>query len=67
MKSDEEIRQEGMRVLIRSLGSVEAERFVASIGKDRFNYTEWRRTALPETDVVELSQRAVAFSKQHQN
>ena len=67
MKSDAEIRQEGMRVLIRSLGSVEAERFVASIGKDRFNYTEWRRTALPETDVVELSRRAAAFSKQHQN
>ncbi len=67
MKSDAKVRQEGMRALIRSLGSVEAERFVASISKDRFNYTEWRRTALPETDVVELSRRAVAFSTQHQN
>ena len=65
MKSDAKVRQEGMRALIRSLGSVEAERFVASISKDRFNCTEWRHTALPETDVVELSQRAVAFSKHH--
>ena len=56
-----------MRGLIRSLGSVEAERFVASISNDRFNYTEWRRTALSETDVAELSRRAAAFSKQHQN
>lgn len=67
MKSDAEIRQEGMRALILSLDSVEAERFVASISKDRFNYTEWRRTALLETDVAELSQRAAAFSKQQQN
>lgn len=67
MKSDVAIRQEGMRMLIRNLGSVEAERFDASTSKDRFNYTEWRRTALPETDVVELSRRAAAFSKQHQN
>ena len=67
MKSDAEIRQEGMRALIRSLGSVEAERFVASISKERFNYTESRRTALPETDLVELSRQAAAFSKQRQN
>lgn len=67
MKSDAEIRQEGMRALIRSLGSVEAERFVASISKDRFNYTEWRRTALPEIDLTELSRRAAAFSKQQHN
>lgn len=67
MKSDVAIRQEGMRMLIRNLGSVEAERFDASTSKDRFNYTEWRRTALPETDVVELSRRAAAFSKQHQS
>ena len=67
MKNDAEIRQEGMRALIRGLGSVEAERFVPSISKDRFNYTEWRRTDLPETDVVELSRHAAAFSKQHQN
>ncbi len=64
MKTDAEIRQEGMRALIRSLGSVEAERFIASVSKDRFNYTEWRCTALPETDLVELSRQAAAFGKQ---
>ena len=67
MKTDAEIRQEGMRALIRSLGSVEAERFVASISRDRFNYTEWRRTALPETDLVDLSRQAAAFSRQRRN
>lgn len=33
---------------------------------DRFNCTEWRRTALPELDLAELSRQAAAFSKQQQ-
>ena len=37
VKTDAEIRQEGMRALIRSLGPVDAERFVASISKQRQN------------------------------
>ena len=59
--------QLAIEATLTRLGSVEAERFVASISKDRFNYTEWRRTALPETDLVELSRQATAFSKQRQN
>ena len=39
----------------------------AAVVEDRFNYTEWRRTALPEIDLAELSRRAAAFSKQQQN
>lgn len=67
MKSDAEIRQEGMRALIRSLGAVEAERFVASISKDRFDYTAWRRTGLIEVDVDTLSAAAAEFSRQLDN
>ena len=65
MKTDAEIRQEGMRVLIRSLGAVEAERFVASISKERFDYTEWRRNGL--TDVDALSTTAADFSRRLDN
>lgn len=64
MKTDSEIRQEGMRALIRSLGAVEAERFVASISKDRFDYTEWRRKGLIEVDVDALSTAAAELSRQ---
>lgn len=67
MKSDAEMRQEGTRALIRSLGAVEAERFVASISKDRFDCTAWRRTGLIEVDVDTLSATAAEFSRQLDN
>ncbi|HET6599166.1 MAG TPA: hypothetical protein VFG60_04315 [Burkholderiaceae bacterium] len=67
MKTDAEIRQEGMRALIQSLGAVQAERFVASISKERFDYTEWRHTALIDVDVDVLSTAAAEFSRQLDN
>lgn len=63
MKTDAEIRQAGMRALIQSLGAVEAERFVASLSKDRFDYTEWRRAGLLETDIEALSATAAEYSR----
>ncbi|MGK2897773.1 MAG: hypothetical protein ACSLE9_03670 [Burkholderiaceae bacterium] len=67
MKTDAEIRQQGMRALIQSLGAVEAERFIASISKDRFDYTVWRRTGLIDVDVEALSAKAAEFSRQLDN
>ncbi len=46
MRTDAEIRQEGMKALIQVLGTVEAERFIATLSRERFDYTEWRRTHL---------------------
>lgn len=62
MKSDEEIRQEGKRALINALGPVEAERFVATLLRDRFDYTEWRKAGLPEIDIETLSLKAAEVS-----
>jgi hypothetical protein len=67
MKTDAEIRQEGMRALIQSLGAVEAERFVASLSKDRFDYTEWRRNGPIRVEVDTLSTTAAEFSRQLDN
>ncbi|HNY45754.1 MAG TPA: hypothetical protein PLK42_10510 [Casimicrobium sp.] len=63
MKTDSEIRAEGMAALVAALGSVEAERFVASLSRERFDYTEWRRRHLPQLSVAELSERASHASK----
>lgn len=62
MKSDAEIRQAGMRALIQALGTVEAERFVAALTRDRFDYTEWRKTGLPDFDIETLSAQAAHYS-----
>ena len=63
MRTDAEIRQEGMRALMQALGAVEAERFIASVSRDRFDYTEWRKTHLPEMDVETLSKTAERYAK----
>ena len=44
MKTEAEIRMKGMQALISALGLVEAERFLVAVSRDKFDYTEWRRT-----------------------
>lgn len=58
MKTDAEIRMQGMQALIGSLGLVEAERFLTALSRDRFDYTEWRREGLPQLGIDELAQAA---------
>ncbi|MDG4550493.1 MAG: hypothetical protein P9F19_14200 [Candidatus Contendobacter sp.] len=62
MKTEAEIRQAGMNALIQALGTVEAERFVAALTRDRFDYTEWRKTGLPDLDIDLLSAQAARYS-----
>lgn len=45
-KTDTIIKTEGMEALISRLGYVDAERFIALLSKEPFDYTEWRRTGL---------------------
>ena len=63
MKTDSEIRAEGMAALVTALGLVEAERFIASLSRERFDYTEWRHRHLPQVSVAELSEQASQATK----
>ena len=58
MKTESEIRAEGMAALVAAPGAVEAERFVASRSREQFDYVEWRRRHLPQMSVTELSEQA---------
>ncbi len=64
MRTDAEIRLAGMNALINVLGLVEAERFIAAVSRDRFDYTEWRRQGLPRMDLDELATSANLFADQ---
>lgn len=64
MKTETEIRMEGMRALIGSLGLVEAERFLIAVSRDRFNYTEWRRHGLSQLSVEQFALAANKMSEQ---
>jgi len=43
---------------------IEAERFIAAVSRDYFDYTEWRRQGLPRMDLDELGKSANLLSKQ---
>ena len=58
MITDQEIRLNGMRTLIQALGEVQAERFIALIRRDNFDYTQWQQDLFNEMSVEELSLKA---------
>lgn len=58
MRTDSELRAEGMSALTQALGLVEAERFIVSLARESFDYTEWRRTHLPQMSVKQISAAA---------
>lgn len=63
MRTDAEIRLAGMNALIDVLGLVEAERFIAGVSRDRFDYTEWRRQGLPQMNLEELAKDANSLAQ----
>ena len=67
MRTEAEIRTTGMQALIAALGLVEAERFIAALSRDKFDYTQWRRTGLPDTDLKTLAERANHAVRQAQH
>jgi len=51
-----------MDVLEKTLGVVEAERFIALVLREPFDYTEWRRDNLvDDITVSELNRRATEY------
>ncbi|MFB1488287.1 MULTISPECIES: hypothetical protein [unclassified Thiocapsa] len=62
MTTETEIRLRGMRALIDALGLVEAERFVFSINRERFDDTTWRQTGLPDSSIEHIAARANQLS-----
>ena len=61
MITDTEIKMKGFRVLAQHLGNVEAERFIALIQREPFDYTSWRQGMDEELSLEEISRRAMAL------
>ena len=59
MYTDTILRNEGMHILINTLGNVEAERFISLINRDPFDYTEWQQNLFTDMSVQELSNAAM--------
>jgi hypothetical protein len=63
MRTDTELRTEGLQALCDALGTVEAERFVCLILREPFDYTQWQRTLWPQRTVAEISRTAMESRK----
>jgi len=60
--TDTLLKSKAMDILVKNLGVVEAERFVALILKEPFDYTDWRNKYLDnEISVEELNHHAINF------
>ena len=63
MMTDTEIKLKGVKTLIKTLGIVEAERFIALMSREPFDYTEWQRSLWTNESIKEISKKAMEFRK----
>ena len=61
--TDTEIKIKGLQILTELLGDVEAERFVALIQREPFDYTKWRQGLDEELPIDEISRRAMVLTR----
>ena len=63
MITDTEIKLKGIQVLAEHLGDIEAERFIALIQREPFDYTKWREGLDEELPIETISQKAMKLRK----
>jgi hypothetical protein len=59
--TDTEIKIRGLQILTEHLGDVEAERFIALIQREPFDYTKWRQGLDEDLSIEEISKKATAL------
>jgi len=64
MVSNTVLKQNGMRILGKHLGLVEAERFISLIISEPFDYTEWQRDLFSNMTLDELCKEADDYWKE---
>jgi len=65
MRSTAAVMDEGITVLLKSLGVLDTELFISTLLKESFDYTEWRREHYADLDIdpAEFNRRAVEYDK----
>ena len=63
MITDTEIKIKGINLLAQYLGDVEAERFIALIQREPFDYTKWHQDLDDELSIEEISRKAMSLRK----
>ncbi len=58
-----EILNRGMQCLTEQMGIIEAEHFVSTIIREKFDYTKWQREYFDAKTPEEISEEASCFEK----
>jgi len=61
MKTDTIIRNEGMEILAKNLGIIEAERFIMLIQREPFDYTKWQEKLFENMTIEEIGKNATEY------
>lgn len=61
MITDTEIKLKGVQILSQYLGDVEAERFIALIQREPFDYTKWHQRLDERLSIKEISSKAMSL------
>jgi len=63
MKTNTEVRVQGLRALVDALGTVEAERFIALVLQEPFDYTSWQQDLWAGQSAQEISHAAMELRR----
>ena len=61
--SDTIIMEKGMRSLVETLGVVDAERFIARLIREPFDYTKWQHNLFDDMTIEEINKEAVEYCR----
>ncbi len=67
MKTDSEIKYEGMNTLLKYMDNLDAERFITLIKRENFDYTKWRQNLFIGMTGHEISKAAMEYQKNLNN
>jgi hypothetical protein len=67
LRTDALIRNDGMNVLIKSLGLIETERFVMLLQKETFDYTKWQENLFEDMTIEEIYNNAAKLRNENKN
>lgn len=63
MLTDNEIKLKGIEALIDALGKVSAEKFIALVQNEKFDYTEWQKKLFTGMSLNSLSEEAMEYQQ----
>ena len=63
--SNAEVMDRGMMCLLRGLGSVETERFIAILSQERFDYTKWQKERFDDESSDDFFNAAITYNEKN--